>query len=769
MRNTISSFFSQLTNKVTVILVVIMIAIMFLIVAHWIVFMVPVIKSGEQTKSDLVASSYAQLVEYALDEGNESQIHTLLTRMILLTDTEFTLPMIVDVQITLLDGAIYKKHNVSEGTAAPFVSEIPLFSPKSATILGVLRVEYNGKPYQEIISDAQNRLAAAIFGIILILVIVQRILSKLLKPLNELASFLENVEFVGGKHVPKLAKNVAVEIRQVWYAVEQLFSRLYQRESDVRREHDAAQFALKLKLEAEAANKAKSQFLANMSHELRTPLNAIIGYSEMLKEEATLGHQNAYLADLGKIHLAGKTLLALINDVLDLSKVEAGKMQLYLEDVKVKQLVDEVIDTVTPMIEMNNNSLAILCPDGIGSMQTDVAKTKQSLLNLLSNAAKFTRNGSIKLIVSHRNDEEGKKILFSVTDNGIGLTRIQLGLLFTAFSQVDSSTTREYSGTGLGLTISRSFCRLMGGDVVAQSELGQGSTFTIQIPVAVSDFLQQKKINSTPPLVNQRDATRFSRFESERRHKKSVILVIDEDEMGCEIALRYLHNEGYDIECESDGANASRHILELKPDVILLDVMTPSASGWDILNYVKTHPLLVHIPVVMMTLVDEKMSAFRLGATAYLVKPVEKNDLINTINRCLRKIGLDTILVVDEDSDARKLVRLVLENEGIDVVEAENGYLGLMRVAERVPALILLELSMPGMTGQEFLVELDKQDFGKVIPVLALTGASIDDIETRRLMRRVDGIIQKGAYSIDRILSEVRHVMAELKPTMKLK
>jgi signal transduction histidine kinase len=249
---------------------------------------------------------------------------------------------------------------------------------------------------------------------------------------------------------------------------------------------------------AEEANYAKSRFLANMSHELRTPLNAIIGYSEMLREEAADGGYEAFLPDLQKIHTAGKHLLALINDILDLSKIEAGKMDLYLETFPIRSLIDDVIAIIMPLAEKNANTLVVRCPDDLSSMRADVSKVRQSLFNLLSNACKFTVQGTITVDVARQVDQQSSWIIFQVADTGIGMTREQTQKLFQAFSQVDASTTRKYGGTGLGLAISQRFCRMMGGDITVTSALGQGSTFTMRLPSAVADV--QEEVTPAPEV-----------------------------------------------------------------------------------------------------------------------------------------------------------------------------------------------------------------------------------------------------------------------------
>ena len=760
-----NKYLKHLTNRVTFALIGAMSLVAIAIILHWNMIMIPVIKMGEQTKADLLIAPYAEILEQAIDQGQGAQIDETLNRLALLIDPRLQKPMVLRIKVTLVSGEVYEKQNEKVTDYQPFLAETPLFSPTTHELRGAVQLEYSGELFHDLTTDAEKRLVFTILAVMLLLVVVQRHVSRLLDPLNAMATHLQSIDFSDPKPLPSRQRNISLEIKQVWDAVDQLFLKLQQRDKEVYQEHEAAQEALKQQLKAESANKAKSQFLANMSHELRTPLNAIIGYSEMLKEEVEEHRQPLHFSDdLERIRSAGKHLLSLINDVLDLSKVEAGKMQLYFEDVKVGQLINEVVDTIKPMALRNRNEIDVSCPDGIGSITVDMSKLRQTLLNLLSNAVKFTSDGKVSVNVSRNFDNDMEWIYFAIKDTGIGLTQEQIRHLFVAFSQADESTTREYGGTGLGLTISRSFSRLMGGDISVESEIGVGSTFTLKLPIGVMKHVELEPEPEPPESdnvyqYNKRLEHSHRNVSIDRRKKKSLILIIDDDPMGCDIPRRYLEKEGYTVECAADGVEGINKINEVHPDIVLLDVMLPGMSGWQVLSYVKKQPALVHIPVIMLTMIDEKSTAYSLGATYYLSKPIDKDELSKVINRCVRKEGLDSVLVVDDNADARKLVRLILENEGFSVVEAENGYLGLMRVAERRPALILLDLVMPGMSGEQFLTELDKRENWREIPVIALTGVDMDDNAIIGIGKRVEKVIQKGAYSIDQVLTEVREIM----------
>ncbi len=499
---------------------------------------------------------------------------------------------------------------------------------------------------------------------------------------------------------------------------------------------------------ADAASQAKSAFLANMSHELRTPLNAIIGYSEMLLDEIEDVGQKAFGPDLEKIRAAGKHLLALINELLDLSKIEAGKMTLYLEPFEVGTMLDDVVATVKPLIEKRGNRLEVSGAAACGTMRADLTKVRQTLFNLLSNAAKFTEHGVIRL-EARRHAADGREWLtFRVADSGIGMTPEQMGKLFQAFGQADASTTRQYGGTGLGLAISRRFCRMMGGDVTVESTPGRGSIFTVTLPAEIDPALAAEP--TAPAAAAPRPAPAAG----------PTVLVIDDDPAVLDLMQRFLAKEGFTVRIAASGPDGLALARELRPAAITLDVMMPGMDGWAVLAALKADPALAPIPVVMVTILDDKEMGFALGAVECLTKPVDRARLLEVVTRVRPGASAGPVLVVDDDPEMRAMLRRALEKDGLAVVEAEHGRAALARLAERRPALVLLDLVMPVMDGFAFLAELRRTPEGRAIPIVVLTARDLTPEDRQRLQGDVEHVVRKGAYSREELLREVRDLVA---------
>ena len=511
------------------------------------------------------------------------------------------------------------------------------------------------------------------------------------------------------------------------------------------------------KEQADGANKAKSQFLANMSHELRTPLNAVIGLTEMLKEDAEDDGNDDYLEPLERIHGASKHLLNLINDVLDLSKIEAGKVELYNENFSLPALLDEVAETSRTLVEQNNNKLILSVDPSINFINADVTRTKQIVLNLISNAAKFCENGQIQIDVKESNRSNKKLINIDVKDSGIGMTQEQIDKLFHAFTQADASTTRKYGGTGLGLTIVQNLARLMGGDVSVKSELGKGTTFTVTIQNIDVEHSSDVKAEDLEDLNRKAALT-------SKKDGKSTILVIDDDPTIRDLMTRHLEKNNFSVLQALDGAQGIKMAREYMPDAITLDILMPEMDGWSVLRTLKADDKVSHIPVVMASIIDEKKKGFSLGAADYLSKPVERDRLISSIGKLLGSKPGKVIMVVEDNEDLRFTVKEALLSADHVVLEAGNGKEALDCLRDKSkenPDLILLDLMMPKMNGFEFL-ETYRSQFEKQAPVVVITGADLDENDKKFLSSETTRVLEKSSMTDTGIADELVNTIASL-------
>ncbi len=509
---------------------------------------------------------------------------------------------------------------------------------------------------------------------------------------------------------------------------------------------DRTRLLAKAVKDAEDASKAKSSFLAKMSHELRTPLNAIIGYSEIMKEDATDDGDTGRAEDLDKVLNAARHLLGLINDVLDISKIEAGKMELFLETFDLTKLINEVIATATPLVSKKGNALAVDCPADIGAMHADATKLRQMLLNLLSNASKFTEKGTVTLKAARIIEDEADFMELSVTDTGIGMNPEQLSRLFQAFSQADASTTSKYGGTGLGLAISKQFAQMMQGNITVTSTPGVGSIFTIRMPTKV--------LTNQPKVVNQA-ASKLTRspFPSQSRPK---LLVIDEDKDIRSVVTEVLSTSGYDVVEAASGQQGLDHVSRFIPQLILLDIMMAGNDGWSVLTKLQDNPKLADVPVIVLSAAGDVEMAMSLGAASVLVKPVDAGRLTAEIAIHLSPLPKCYVLHIDDDGDSRNLITRHLEREGWPSRAAISGKAALRLIKKCLPAMIVLDLKMPGMSGLEFLEELTKNSAWTKIPVVVVTSMDITQEMRDILTPRTLGILRKGQFTREQLTAIIR-------------
>ena len=512
-----------------------------------------------------------------------------------------------------------------------------------------------------------------------------------------------------------------------------------------RREVELADLVQKLRAtrdEAMRATQAKSRFLANMSHELRTPLNAIIGFSRLVMRRAKDVLPVTQYENLQKILVSSEHLLALINTILDLSKIEAGHTDVSPRAFELEPLLELCCTTVQPLLKAGQVWLLRDVQRPLPTFFTDEEKLKQILLNLLSNAAKFTEAGSITLSAR---DLEGCLEL-SVVDTGIGIPRGSLATIFEEFHQVEGGAGLAHSGTGLGLAISRRLARMLGGDIAVTSEEGKGSTFAVTIPIRLAsppEVPKAKPQESKPAVVGLSP-----------RPRDKLVLAIDDDPNVAYLLNEDLADAGYRVIGAADGEEGLQKARELRPRVITLDIIMPGIDGWQVLHTLKADAATRDIPVIVVSIVDQKGLGFRLGAADYLVKPFDRETLIGAIGRVAPQ-GL-RILVVDDDPNVAEIVRQSLEGESYTIDSAPDGAAGLERIAQIRPSMILLDLLMPRMDGFAFLDALGEDAAHSDIPVIVLTAKCLTDEDRRRLDERVLGLIEKRHLDRQGLIQEIR-------------
>ncbi|MGI9353930.1 MAG: response regulator [Rhizobiaceae bacterium] len=507
------------------------------------------------------------------------------------------------------------------------------------------------------------------------------------------------------------------------------------------------------------ANQAKSHFLATMSHELRTPLNAIIGLSEMLVQHGDRVAEDKRSESLTRVLNAGKHLLSLINEVLDLSKIEAGKMDFVSETIEVPSLIEDIVSTTRSLAEKNGNELIIEVPPAIGMVQADPMRVRQILLNLMSNACKFTSNGRVVLKVFEEVEGGLPMVSFAISDTGIGLTPEQLGKLFEEFIQADATTTRQFGGTGLGLAISRRLCRMMHGDITVKSVHGKGSTFTATLPAARAGDIRKPETNP-PVVVSSPDAPQIVRaaLPEEQLPSGSVVLVIDDDLTARELVARHLRSLGFKVEMANGGHEGLERARAIRPNAITLDVMMPDLDGWSVLQELKDDPELADIPVIVASVDDSREKGFAMGAAGYLVKPIDPAKLGDVLRPYQVDGRQPQVLLVDDDVDYLSMMESALSGAGYDVQIAENGRSAVGALAKQTPDVIVLDLMMPEMDGFELVSILQRHPRWRDIPVVLVTAKDLMPEDHQRMSSGVAEVVRKSGGA-NEISERVDHLL----------
>jgi signal transduction histidine kinase/CheY-like chemotaxis protein len=496
----------------------------------------------------------------------------------------------------------------------------------------------------------------------------------------------------------------------------------------------------------EAANRHKSEFLASMSHELRTPLNAIIGFSEVLLERLfgeLTAKQEEYLRDILD---SGRHLLALINDILDLSKVEAGRMELELSSFSLPEALENGLTMVRERASRHGIALSLEADPALDVIEADERKVKQVVFNLLSNAVKFTPDGG-QVGITAELDGEGVRI--TVWDTGIGIAPEDQGRIFEEFQQAGGPDGQQQEGTGLGLALARRFVELHGGRLAVESGIGHGSRFTFTLPVRI-----------TPPVEATSEVAKPAEAGTER--DRPIVLVVEDDPQAAELLRLYLEGAGCGVEVAWDGEEGFAKACQLHPALITLDLLLPKVDGWDLLVRLKGDATTREIPVVIASIKEERGKGFALGAADYLVKPVSREELVNALQR----VGLKrrvreavTILAIDDDPMALELVDVILSGEGFQVLKASGGEEGLAAARREVPALIILDLLMPEVDGFAVVERLRADLATATIPIVILTSKNLTPDEKARLNGEIASLARKGEFTREAFVELVRGLL----------
>lgn len=586
-------------------------------------------------------------------------------------------------------------------------------------------------------------------SILLIVTIIFLITGKLMKPIERLTTAVATITKTGDL-TTKVDISSKDEVGQLGRAFNDMSTKLQSTYATLeQRIAEKTAHLQQVVLALERANKMKSEFLANMSHELRTPLNAIIGFAEVLRDKIAGDLNEEQMDFVNDIHSSGCHLLQMINDILDLSKIEAGKMELQYEVFLVPEAIEDVYTILKGLASKKHLELKTMVPTDVKSIEADRVKFKQVLYNLLSNAIKFTpENGKITLEAGIVNT----MLQISVSDTGIGMKSENREKVFKEFWQADSSFARKYEGTGLGLALTKRIVEMHGGKIWFESEYGKGSIFYFTLPLTAPVRTTKLKEVEVKPL----------HAIPVRKEGVKTVLVVEDDRMAADLLTLYLTNTGYNVIVAVDGEEAIKKAKEFHPFLITLDIMLPKKDGWDVLSELKNSPDVADIPVIIVSIVDNKELGFSLGAVEYLIKPIDREKLINTVNACMpveREKGKPMkILVVDDDEKAVKYISTILENAGFEVLKAYSGNAGINLAINSNPDLMILDLMMPDVSGFDVVEKLRVHPTAKGIPIIICSAKDITPEDKKVLNGNILAIVQKSSHTKEDLLAAIKKI-----------
>jgi PAS domain S-box-containing protein len=501
------------------------------------------------------------------------------------------------------------------------------------------------------------------------------------------------------------------------------------------------------------ASDTLKKFLAMFSHELRSPLNSIIGFSELLTADMQDLQPDRFQEFMQNIQASGRHLQQILNDILDLSKIEAGQLELHIASYPAAYFEETVGRVLAGRLEEKKIRCTWNLDPELDELVVDQTRFKQILINLVSNAVKFSQEGSEVIVASHR---EGNDMLFSVQDSGAGIRPEEIPVLFRPFRQAESGKGKNKEGIGLGLAITKKLVELHGGTIWIQSEWGKGTTVSFRIPLIVD--ATSERIMQAGMLL---DALKRENWRKEGG-EKPLALVVEDSPQAAELLQLYIESAGYRVEIARNGADAVDMAKRLHPHVITLDLILPGKDGWEVMKELKRHPLCKHIPIIIVSIIDEKNLGFSLGAVEYFVKPVNREDLVHALDRVhvlpSRDQKKPTVLVIDDDPAATDLVQVILENEGYRVLKANDGADGVATAVRECPDVVLLDLLMPEMSGFAVAQQLRQIPATRAIPIIVLTSMDVDDDVQQQLGNTVAGLISKGSFTKKDLLREITNI-----------